>query len=56
MSLRLVFTDRGSDILPKGKAYERKVVVLGKEDFHTKGTFYHITTGTKRLQMSFYTL
>ena len=25
-----------------------------KEDFHTKGTFDDITTGTKQLQMSFY--
>ena len=25
-----------------------------KEDFHTKGTSDHITTGTKQLQMSFY--
>ena len=25
-----------------------------KEDFHTKGTFDYITTGTKQLQMSFY--
>ena len=31
---------------------------FGKGRFHTKGTFYHITTGTKgtkQLQMSFYT-
>ena len=27
-----------------------------KEDFHTKGTFYHITTGTKQFQMSFNTV
>ena len=25
-----------------------------KEDFHTKGTLNHITTGTEQLQMSFY--
>ena len=30
------------DILHKRKACERKVVFSRNEDFHTKGTFYHI--------------
>ena len=29
---------------------------FAKGRFHMKGTFYHITTSTKQLQMSFYTL
>ena len=42
-------------ILNKKKAYERKVVLSRNEDFHTKGTFYHITTGAKHLPISFQT-
>ena len=53
--LKLSFGWVETDILHKRKAYERKVVFSRNEDFHTKGTFYHITTGAKHLPMSFQT-
>ena len=53
--IEIVFWMSRTDILHKSKAYERKVVFSRNEDFHTKGTVYHITTGAKHIQMSFQT-
>ena len=37
----------------KGRPTKGRFFFSRNEDFHTKGTFYHITTGAKHLPMSF---